>query len=83
MTHSVRDSFYNPDKTREERTLAENHMQKRGKLSFKDEMRVYIRLAMNDPTTQNIHDVVNMLERTYHGCRHQGVYETEGKRGLV
>ena len=33
---------------------------------FKDEMRVYIRLAMNDPTTQNIHDVVNMLERTYH-----------------
>lgn len=21
---------------------------------------------MNDPTTQNIHDVVNMLERTYH-----------------
>ena len=66
LTHSVRDSFYNPDKTREERTLAENHMQKRGKLSFKDEMRVYIRLAMNDPTTQNIHDVVNMLERTYH-----------------
>lgn len=66
LTHSVRDSFYNPDKTREERTLAENQMQKRGKLSFKDEMRVYIRLAMNDPTTQNIHDVVNMLERTYH-----------------
>ena len=66
LTHSVRDSFYNPDKTREERTLAENQMQKRGKISFKDEMRVYIRLAMNDPTTQNIHDVINMLERTYH-----------------
>lgn len=44
LTHSVRDSFYNPDKIREERTLAENQMQKRGKLSFKDEMRVYIRL---------------------------------------
>ena len=69
LTHSVRDSFYNPDKTREERTLAENHMQKRGKLSFKDEMRVYIRLAMNDPTTQNIHDVVNMLERTYQSMK--------------
>lgn len=54
LTHSVRDSFYNPDKTREKRTLAENQMQKRGKLSFKDEMRVYIRLAINDPTTQNI-----------------------------
>ena len=84
-------------------------------------MRVYIRLAMNDPTTQNIHDVVNMLERTYHMnvrlkgntisyalpyrssnggkvkavrrqvslvsdstvAGNQGVYETEGKRGLV
>lgn len=66
LTHSVRDSFYNPDKTREGRTFAESQMEKRGKLSFKDEMRVYIRLAMNDPTTQNIHDVVNMLERTYH-----------------
>jgi len=66
LTHSVRDSFYNPDKTREERTFAESQMEKRGKLSFKDEIRVFIRLAMNDPTTQNIHDVVNMLERTYH-----------------
>lgn len=27
---------------------------------------MYNLLAMNDPTTQNIHDVVNMLERTYH-----------------
>lgn len=54
------------DRTREERTFAESQMKKRGKLSFKDEMRVFIRLAMNDPTTQNIRDVVNMLERTYH-----------------
>ena len=69
MTHSVRDSFYNPDKTREERTFAESQMEKRGKLSFKDEIRVFIRLAMNDPTTQNIHDVVNMLERTYQSMK--------------
>ena len=34
-------------------------------LSFKDEMRVYIRLAMNDPTTQNIHDVVISLSSIY------------------
>ena len=44
-------------------------MEKRGKLSFKDEIRVFIRLAMNDPTTQNIHDVVNMLERTYQSMK--------------
>ena len=69
LTHSVRDSFYNPDKTREERTFAESQMEKRGKLSFKDEIRVFIRLAMNDPTTQNIHDVVNMLERTYQSMK--------------
>ena len=69
LTHSVRDSFYNPDKIREERTFAESQMEKRGKLSFKDEIRVFIRLAMNDPTTQNIHDVVNMLERTYQSMK--------------
>ena len=69
LTHSVRDSFYNPDKTREERTFAESQMEKRGKLSFNDEIRVFIRLAMNDPTTQNIHDVVNMLERTYQSMK--------------
>ena len=69
LTHSVRDSFYNSDKTREERTFAESQMEKRGKLSFKDEIRVFIRLAMDDPTTQNIHDVVNMLERTYQSMK--------------
>lgn len=66
LTHSIRDSFYNPDKTREERTFAESQMKKRGKLSFKDEIRIFVRLAMNDPTTQTIHDVIKMLERTYH-----------------
>lgn len=66
LTHSIRDSFYNPDKIREERTFAESQMKKRGKLSFKDEIRIFVRLAMNDPTTQTIHDVVKMLERTYH-----------------
>ncbi len=66
LTHSIRDSFYNPDKTRDERTYAESQMKKRGKLSFKDEMRVFIRLAMNDPTTQTLNDVVNMLQKAYH-----------------
>ena len=65
LTHSIRDSFYNHDKTRDERTFAEVQMKKRNKLSFKDEMRIFIRLAMNDPTTQTIDDVVSMLQRTY------------------
>lgn len=66
LTHSIRDSFYNHDKTRDERTFAEMQMKKREKLSFKDEMRIFIRLAMNDPTTQTLDDVVSMLQRTYH-----------------
>lgn len=66
LTHSVRNSFYNQDRNREERTFAESQMKKRDKLSFKDEMRVFIRLAMNDPATRIIEDVVNMLEKTYH-----------------
>ena len=66
LTHSVRNSFYNQDKNREERTFAESQMKKRDKLSFKDEMRIFIRLAMNDPTTRTIQDVVNMLEMTYY-----------------
>lgn len=45
LTHSVRNSFYNQDRNREERTFAESQMKKRDKLSFKDEMRVFIRLT--------------------------------------
>lgn len=47
LTHSIRDKFYNHDKSREKRTFAENQMKKRGKLSFKDEMRVFIRLIIH------------------------------------
>lgn len=38
LTHSVRNSFYNQDRNREERTFAESQMKKRDKLSFKEEM---------------------------------------------
>ncbi len=66
LIHSIRDSFYNYDKMMERKTFAETQMKKRDKLSFKDEIKLYIRLAMNDSTTKSVADVVNMLEKVYH-----------------
>ncbi|MGN1197471.1 MAG: relaxase/mobilization nuclease domain-containing protein [Acetatifactor sp.] len=65
LVHSIRDTFYNPEKDREERTFAEHQMKKRGKLSFKDEIKTYIRLALNDSQTKSVQDVVDMLSEVY------------------
>lgn len=65
LVHSVRDSFYSADKNREDLTFAEHQMKKRGKLSFKDEIKTYIRLVLNDSQTRTIQDAVEMLERIY------------------
>ncbi len=65
LFHSVRDTFYNLEKDREKITFAEHQMQKRGKLSFKDEIKVYIRLVLNDPQTKTVQDVVDMLQDIY------------------
>lgn len=65
LFHSVRDTFYNLEKDREKITFAEHQMQKRGKLSFKDEIKVYIRLVLNDPQTKTVQDVVDMLQEIY------------------
>lgn len=65
LFHSVRDTFYHPEKNREKITFAEHQMQKREKLSFKDEIRVYIRLVLNDPQTKTVQDVVDMLQDVY------------------
>lgn len=65
LVHSVRESFYSIENKKEELTYAEHQMRKRGKLSFKDEIRVYIRLAMNDESTKTVQDVVEMLRHTY------------------
>ena len=40
-------------------------MKKRGKLSFKDEIKTYIRLAMNDSQNKTVQDVVEMLKEVY------------------
>lgn len=65
LFRSVRDTFYHPEKDREKITFAEHQMQKRGKLSFKDEIKVYIRLVLNDPQTKTVQDVVDMLQDIY------------------
>lgn len=65
LTNSTRDSFYSPNKDREEITSAEHQMKKRGKLSFKDEMKTYIRLVMNYECTKTVQDVVEMLGLIY------------------
>ena len=65
LYHSVRDSFCNPSKEREEITFAEHQMKKRKRLSFKDEIKTYIRLVMNDETSRTVKDVVEMLEFIY------------------
>ena len=65
LTKSVRDTFYSQDKDREEITFAEHQMKKRGKLSFKDEIKTYIRLVMNYECTKTIQDMVEMLGLIY------------------
>ena len=65
LTKSVRDTFYSQDKERENLTFAEQQMKKRGKLSFKDEIKTYIRLVLNYECTKTVQDVVEMLGLIY------------------
>ena len=65
LTHSVRDTFYNEERTQERKSFAECQMQKHDKLSFKEEIKTYVRLAMNSTETRTIADVVEMLEKIY------------------
>lgn len=65
LVNSIRDSYYNKDKNKEDITFTEHQMKKRGKLTFKDEIKTYIRLAMNDNQTKTVQDVVDMLKDVY------------------
>ncbi|MDD3239661.1 MAG: relaxase/mobilization nuclease domain-containing protein [Lachnospira sp.] len=65
LTHSYRDTFYVADKERERKTFPEYQMKKRDKLSFKDELRTYIKLAMNSRNTKTLEDVVEELNSIY------------------
>jgi hypothetical protein len=65
LTHSVRDTFYNEERTQERKSFAECQMQKHDKLSFKEEIKTYVRLAMNSTETRTLEDVVEMLKKIY------------------
>ena len=65
LTHSVRDKFYNEERRQERKSFAECQMQKHDKLSFKEEIKTYVRLAMNSTETRTLADVVEMLEKIY------------------
>ena len=65
LTNSIRENYYSQDKDRENITFAEQQMKKRGKLSFKDEIKTYIRLVMNYECTKTVQDVVEMLGLIY------------------
>ena len=65
LTHSVRDTFYNEVRTQERKSFAECQMQKHDKLSFKEEIKTYVRLAMNSTETRTLEDVVEMLKKIY------------------
>ncbi len=65
LTHSVRDTFYNEERTQDRKSFAECQMQKRNKLSFGEEIKAYVRLAMNSVDTKTLEDVVEMLKKIY------------------
>ena len=65
LTHSVRNTFYNEERTQERKSFAECQMQKHDKLSFKEEIKTYVRLAMNSTETRTLEDVVEMLKKIY------------------
>ncbi|MBD5509633.1 MAG: relaxase/mobilization nuclease domain-containing protein [Lachnospiraceae bacterium] len=65
LTHSVRDTFYNEERTQERKSFAECQMQKHDKLSFREEIKTYVRLAMNSTGTRTLEDVVEMLKKIY------------------
>lgn len=65
LTHSIRDSFYNQEKDRDNRNFTDCQMKKRGKLSFREEIKTYIRLAMNHSDTKTLEDVLEKLRDIY------------------
>lgn len=65
LIHSIRNTFYNEERTQERKSFAECQMQKHNRLSFREEIKVYARLAMNSADTKTLEDVVEMLKKIY------------------
>ena len=65
LTHSYRDSYYVKDKDRERQSFAEYQMKKRDKLSFREEIKVLLRNAMNRPENKTLQDVIDYAKKYY------------------
>ena len=65
LTHSYRDTYYVKDKSRERCNFAEYQMKKREKLSFREEMKIYLRNAINTPETRTLEDVIQYVKNYF------------------
>ena len=65
LVHSYRDSYYVKDKDRERQSFAEYQMKKRDKLSFREEIKVLLRNAMNRPENKTLQDVIDYAKVYY------------------
>lgn len=65
LTHSYRDTYYVKDKSRERCNFAEYQMKKREKLSFREEMKIYLRNAINTPETRTLEDVIRYVKKYF------------------
>lgn len=65
LNHSVRDTFYSENRTRDKLTFAEHQIRQKGKESFKDELREVIRLEVDNPENRTFQDVLSALYRKY------------------
>ena len=67
FTHSVRDSFYNHDMSRQKDklTFGEAQMKKRGEQSCKDDLWEIIRIAVGKPDNRSFDDVICFIQTEY------------------
>jgi len=65
LNHSVRDTFYSENRTRDKLTFAEHQIRQKGKESFKDELREVIQLEVDNPQNRTFQDVLSALNQKY------------------
>lgn len=67
FTHSVRDSFYNHDMSRQKDRLTFGEMQihKRGEQSYKDDLRQIIKKEIAEPSNRTFDEVIHSIEEKY------------------
>ncbi|MBR1459828.1 MAG: relaxase/mobilization nuclease domain-containing protein [Oscillospiraceae bacterium] len=66
LTHSVRETYYSENPCRQKETFAEVQMEKKGKETFKAELREAIEKECADPRNRTFADVMTSLWEHYH-----------------